>query len=425
MSVVLEKGKALLVEGPASVVISEGRVNALGAGLPLGKAVIIRKGKALPLEAQEEARIRVNASDGNVPLVLEGSTIPDSWWKVIERIEANKVPKVMVLGASDCGKNTFCIALANRLVKLNAEVAIIDGDVGQSDVGPPAAVSLSVVRKPVFDLFDLCPSSVVFVGNTSPTDISGRVLAALALLNDEVKNEHVSHLVVNTDGWVSDVGAVDFKLKMVEIVSPEVVVGIQRSGELEPILSDLERRGRRILRVEAPPVVLHRNREIRRELREQCYRKFLSDASVRTLPLSWLSLEHTFLSHMEADVALCSTVSRLLNCSVVRCMTTQEGLRVIVPRSSKVDKALILEAERATKMPIRVIFEGEEKGLVVALLDKERRFGGLGAVHSIDFRRGLIRVLTPYSGVPSIIQFSRIRLDEFGRESGYTEDFES
>jgi polynucleotide 5'-hydroxyl-kinase GRC3/NOL9 len=424
VSTVLEKDKALLVEGPASVVLQEGRVTALGARLPLGKAVVIRKGKALPLEAEEEAHLKVNAISGHVPLLLDGSTIPKSWREAISQIDAEKVPTVMVLGASDCGKNTFCIALVNKLAKGNVKIAIIDGDVGQSDIGPPAAVSFSVVRKPVFDLFDLKPRSAVFVGNTSPSGVSDRVLAALASLNDEVKGELVSHLIVNTDGLVTDEGAVDFKLHMAEIISPQVVVGIQRDGELEPILSALEGKGNRVLRVEAPAVVCHRNREMRRELREQCFRKFLVEASVRTLPLGWLRLEYTFLNQVEADTGMRNTVSKLLDSPVVWCATTEQGLRVVVPRDSKVDKASILETERVLKVPVRVVFEGEEKGLIVALLDKEGKFGGLGAVHSINFQNGTIKVYTPYLRMPSVIQFGRIRLSESGRESEYTEDFE-
>ena len=424
MSTVLEKDKALLIEGPASVVLQEGRVTALGARLPLGKAVVIRKGKALPLVAEEEAHLRVNASSGHVPLVLDGSTIPESWWKAINQIEAENVPSVMVFGASDCGKNTFCIALANKLAKGNVKIAIIDGDVGQSDIGPPAAVSFSIVRKPIFDLFDLKPRSAVFVGRTSPSGVSSRVLAALASLNDEVKGEAVSHLIVNTDGWVSDESAVDFKVRMVDIISPQVVVGIQRDAELEPILSTLEGKGNKILRVEAPGVVCHRNREIRRELREQCFRKFLVEASVRTIPLGWLRLEQTFLNQVEADAALRNSVSKLLDSPVVRCVATEQGVRVVVPRDSKVDKASILKTEMALKMPVRVVFEGEEKGLIVALLDKDGKFGALGAVHSINFQNGIIKVYTPYHRIPSIIQFSTIRLNESGRESENTEDFE-
>ena len=424
MATVLEKDKSLLVEGPASVVLQEGRVTALGARLPLGRIVVIRKGKALPLEAEEEARLKVNVNSGHVPLLLDSSTIPESWMRAISQIESERIPTVMVLGASDCGKNTFCIALVNRLAKGNAKIAIIDGDVGQSDIGPPAAVSFSLVKKPIFDLFDLKPHSVIFVGNTSPSGVSARILKGVASLNDEVKGEQVSHLIVNTDGWVSDEGALDFKLHMVDIISPDVVVGIQRDRELEPILSALEGKGNRVLRVEAPQVVCPRNREIRRELREQCYRKFLVEASVRTLPLGWLRLENTFLNQVEVDTAMRNSVSKLLDSPVVWCVATQLGLRVIVPKNSKVEKTSIIEAEAILKMPIRIIFEGEEKGLIVALLDRDGRFGGLGAVHSINFQNGIIKVYTPYYKVPGVIQFGRIRLNESGRETEYTEDFE-
>ncbi len=406
------------------MILQEGKVTALGARLPLGKTVVIRKGKALPLEAEEEARLKLNINSGHVPLLLDGSTIPDSWTAAINLIESEKTQIIMVLGASDCGKNTFCIALVNKLAKGKVKIAVIDGDVGQSDIGPPAAICFSLVHRPIFDFFDFMPQSVVFVGNTSPNGVSARILKGMANLNEEVRREQVSHLIVNTDGWVSDEGAVDFKLHMAEIISPTVVVGIQRDRELEPILSELERKGNRIFRVEAPQVVCPRNREMRRELREQCYHKFLVEASVRTLPLGWLRLENTFLNQVEADAALRNSVSKLLDSPVVWCTATQLGIRVIIPRNSKVEKKAIVQAEDTLKKPIKVIFEGEEKGLIVALLDKEGRFGGLGAIHSINFQEGVIRIYTPYYKVPGVIQFGRIRLNELGRETAYIEDFE-
>ena len=97
MATVLEKDKSLLVEGPASVVLQEGRVTALGARLLLGRIVVIRKGKALPLEAEEEARLKVNVNSGHVPLLLDSSTIPESWMRAISQIESERIPTVMVL----------------------------------------------------------------------------------------------------------------------------------------------------------------------------------------------------------------------------------------------------------------------------------------------------------------------------------------
>ena len=78
MSTILEKGKTLLVEGPASVVVKGGKITALGTLLPVGKVIVVRKGKALPFEVEEDGQLNVTTGGDRGPLLLDGSTIPES-----------------------------------------------------------------------------------------------------------------------------------------------------------------------------------------------------------------------------------------------------------------------------------------------------------------------------------------------------------
>ena len=48
----------------------------------------------------------------------------------------------VVIGASDAGKTTLIAALASELASRGEPVGVVDSDVGQSEIGPPATVGL-------------------------------------------------------------------------------------------------------------------------------------------------------------------------------------------------------------------------------------------------------------------------------------------
>ncbi|MGC9346339.1 MAG: Clp1/GlmU family protein, partial [Candidatus Bathyarchaeales archaeon] len=88
---------------------------------------------------------------------VDGNTIPSSWTEAYEELLNIQMRPVtaMVLGTVDSGKTSFCTYLTNKLLNGKQKVAILDGDLGQSDVGPPCTVAYAFVTKPVTDLFSL------------------------------------------------------------------------------------------------------------------------------------------------------------------------------------------------------------------------------------------------------------------------------
>ena len=50
----------------------------------------------------------------------------------------------------------------------NVSVAVLDGDLGQSDIGSSGTVSYAIASKPVTELYDLKLENAYFVGVTSP-----------------------------------------------------------------------------------------------------------------------------------------------------------------------------------------------------------------------------------------------------------------
>ena len=53
------------------------------------------------------------------------------------------------LGGMDVGKTTFTRRLVNRLTTQGQRAAIVDGDLGQSEIGPPACVGMAFADAPL------------------------------------------------------------------------------------------------------------------------------------------------------------------------------------------------------------------------------------------------------------------------------------
>ena len=74
----------------------------------------------------------------------------------------------MVIGESDTGKTTLVTAIANTLRARRPGVAVIDADLGQSEIGPPTTIGLGRIRRRVGRLADADVVALYIVGVTSP-----------------------------------------------------------------------------------------------------------------------------------------------------------------------------------------------------------------------------------------------------------------
>ena len=424
MFIELKEGSVLFVEGSAAVIVSAGLVSILGADVSTRKRVIVRRGKTLPIQALRDSTLEIIEGEGSTSAELLESTIPESWTKVVNEVSSSGFSPVVVLGDVDLGKNTFCIYLSNLVTKMGGSVALIEGDVSHGDIGPPACVSMALVSNPLLDFFSLKPEAVAFVGCITPIGVQPRILDGLSILKELAAEKRPSLILVNTDGWVLGDEAAEYKLSLLSSIAPQGVIGIQARNELEPILSVAEFKGFRVFRVEPSGVVRLRDRETRKSLREQCYRKFLSGAVSRSYPLNHVKLGNTFLNSPEVDDFFRDRLSEMLGHPVLAYSALDGGLHVLVKGIERIDESLIAKASLEIGRPIRVVVEDEVKGLILGMFDEKGQFLGLGIFNRLDFEHHALGVLTPIIGVPSIIRFGRIRLDESFREIGFTQAYE-
>ena len=212
-----------------------------------------------------------------------GSTIPPSWNKPVEAILGlQKRPVVvLILGAADCGKSSLCTYLLNNLIDGKCKVAVLDGDLGQSDIGPSATVGYALTSKRVAELYDLKLKNAFFVGVTSPIKAMAKTIEGLTAMKAEILQQQVDFVLVNTDGWVSGDVAVKYKTALINALKPDVIVGVQMQDELAPLIASLQTP---VIVVEPSFALNQRTPEKRKILREMTYCTIPQKRKVAMLP---------------------------------------------------------------------------------------------------------------------------------------------
>lgn len=96
-----------------------------------------------------------------------GLDVPSAWRSAADRILDAGWRTTLIIGETDAGKSTLCRYLCRRILEARAAVAVVDADIGQKDIGPPATVTLGFPdgSRP---LAETPPDGFYFVGSTNP-----------------------------------------------------------------------------------------------------------------------------------------------------------------------------------------------------------------------------------------------------------------
>jgi len=217
-------------------------------------------------------------------------------WEAAARLFFDRGGTVMVLGAPDTGKSTLSRYLVYKTFAAGQPVALVDLDLGQSHLGPPAALGLDLFppRLPGDD--SLLPDGLYFIGQTSPVGSILEVAVGCRALVDQAARRGVDRVVVNTSGLVHGPGALRLKRAQVELLQPRLVLAMQRDRELEPLLQGLGGDGAggappcgwSVLRLPVSSQATCKTPEDRRRYRESRFRRYFQEA--RRLVLPWRSL---------------------------------------------------------------------------------------------------------------------------------------
>jgi polynucleotide 5'-hydroxyl-kinase GRC3/NOL9 len=199
---------------------------------------------------------------------------------------AARVRVTVIVGAGDTGKTTLAAQLASALAARGSRVAVVDADVGQSEIGPPTTVSLGAVTRPLTRLRDAERLALEFIGDTSPVRRIGHTADASGRLVRRALAAGFAHVIVDTGGLVE--GALGLVLKRAKLraIDPDLVVVVQRKDESEPLLHALGGAERpAVLRVAASPAATRRTQTERRRHRDRALEDYLRGAVAIRVPI--------------------------------------------------------------------------------------------------------------------------------------------
>jgi polynucleotide 5'-hydroxyl-kinase GRC3/NOL9 len=186
----------------------------------------------------------------------------------------------VIVGESEAGKTSLTAWLAGELATASDRVAVVDADLGQSEIGPPTTVGLGRIRGPVARLADAECLALEFVGVTSAARALRETALATARLVDRARALGFERILVDTSGLVAgDFGRALKRLK-IDAVRPDLLVLVQRAGECEHIARAYEAAGvPAIVRVPALASPVRRTPTVRRLHRERALGAALAGAA--------------------------------------------------------------------------------------------------------------------------------------------------
>src|SRR6266481_3255971 len=141
----------------------------------------------------------------------------------------------LILGTSDTGKTFLTARLAAALAARGERVAVVDADVGQSEIGPPTTVGLGRVSGALARLGDAEVIALEFVGDTSPVRYIRETADATGRLVRRALDAGFERVLVDTGGLVEGPLGLALKRAKVRAADPDLVLVLQRREESEPI----------------------------------------------------------------------------------------------------------------------------------------------------------------------------------------------
>ncbi len=331
--------------------------------------------------------------------------------------EISRDPGVCLLwGAPDTGKTTMTAFLASFCADRGLSVAVVDGDVGQSDVGPPGTIGLGFVAAVVPTLKAVGPSALYFVGSTSPRGHELRCAVGTHLMVQLALRSGADVVVVDTAGAVFGGGARLLREAELDLLRPRYLLALQRTAELEHLLRVPGPRGSsRIVRLPPLPKVRRRGGGERRRNRERSFARHLSGAVEHTISIAGIGISGTFFGSGRRAAGPETGLPAGLVGEVIHAEWVPEGLYVVVRDSCPQERIHALE-ESGGRVLVRR--ERDFANRLVGLLDGEGLARDVGILLGVHFQARKLHVLAS-AEAPSAareIRFGRLRVTRAGRE---------
>jgi polynucleotide 5'-hydroxyl-kinase GRC3/NOL9 len=218
-------------------------------------------------------------------------SVPKEWFGILDALEEEK-GIAMLLGGTDTGKSTLAKFLISHLCQRGQKVGLVDTDIGQSFLGPPATISLALFKShPDWDVI-LTPPEIFFVGSTTPEGHFPIHLKGVKRMLDKVSSYGPEVILVDTTGFVSGEAGRELKRRKIDLVSPHFILALQKDDEIEPILEQYKENALyKIYRLPLSEQVRSRSMEERRIHRTNKFRDYFRHSVIQELAIEEVQIE--------------------------------------------------------------------------------------------------------------------------------------
>ncbi len=200
----------------------------------------------------------------------------------------------LVLGGADTGKTTLVAAIAKHATpasnKRGQPIGIIDADIGQSHIGPPATVGWGIVDKPEVDFSQLAVGGISFVGDITPVGHLLQLTAAIVQCFQRI-SKLTKLIIIDTPGFVRGPTAAALWWTVQRILQPELILAVQRNDELQCILGGLQSFGHKLEQIKCPPQIPIKSPQERRKYRQNQFNKYFRDSCLYNISLSEVAVQ--------------------------------------------------------------------------------------------------------------------------------------
>ena len=216
---------------------------------------------------------------------------PKEWFGLLDVLEEGKGIAIL-LGATDTGKSTLAKFLISHLCQRGLKVGLVDADIGQSFLGPPATIGLAVFKSdPDWEVV-LSTPQIFFVGSTTPEGHFPIHLKGVKRMMDKVFTYGPEVILVDTTGFVLAEAGRELKKRKIDLVSPHFILALQEDDEIEPILEQYKGNALyKICRLPLSEQVRSKSMEERRTNRANKFRDYFKYAEMQELAIEEVQIE--------------------------------------------------------------------------------------------------------------------------------------
>jgi polynucleotide 5'-hydroxyl-kinase GRC3/NOL9 len=220
---------------------------------------------------------------------------PQEWYALLNILEKERGIAI-IIGVTDTGKTSLANFLTLNLCRRGLKVALVDADIGQSTLGPPATIGFAVFKSdPDWEVV-LSPPEIFFVGSTTPEGHFPLFLKGVKRMVDKALSYGTELILVDTTGFVLGEAGKELKRRKIDLISPRFILALQKSDEIEHIL-DLYQENPlyKILRLPLSEKVRPRSMEERRIYRTNRFQDYFKYSTTHELAVDEVQIEEEVL----------------------------------------------------------------------------------------------------------------------------------